>query len=33
LENRTRWIHEGTTEIMMTWLESGSTSYGVLAQN
>jgi hypothetical protein len=33
LDNRTRWVHKSTGEIMMTWLESGPTPYRVLAQN
>jgi hypothetical protein len=33
LDNRTRWVHEGTGEIVMTWLESGLTPCRVLAQN
>jgi hypothetical protein len=33
LDNRTRWIHEGTSEIMTTWLESGPTPCRVLARN
>jgi hypothetical protein len=33
LDNRTWWIHEGMSETMMTWLESGPTPCRVLAQN
>jgi hypothetical protein len=33
LDNRTRRIHEGTSEIMTTWLESEPTPCKVLAQN
>jgi hypothetical protein len=33
LDNWTGWIHEGTCEIMMTWLESGPMPCRLLAQN
>jgi hypothetical protein len=33
LDNRTRWMHAGTYEIMTTWLEGGPTPCRVLAWN
>jgi hypothetical protein len=33
LDNRTGWIHEGTGEILLTWLKSGLTPCRILAQN
>jgi hypothetical protein len=33
LDNQTGQIHEGTSEIMMTWFESGPAPCMVLAQN